>query len=34
MYRGAAAAEFVNDSDNSLKEKIGNCMQGLAANNK
>jgi simple sugar transport system ATP-binding protein len=29
MYRGAAAAEFVNDHDNSLKEKIGNCMQGL-----
>jgi simple sugar transport system ATP-binding protein len=29
MYRGSAAAEFVNDSDNSLKEKIGNCMQGL-----
>jgi len=35
MYRGAAAAEFVNDNDtNSLKEKIGNCMQGLMSNNK
>ncbi|MDR0456998.1 MAG: ATP-binding cassette domain-containing protein [Treponema sp.] len=30
MYRGAAAAEFINDNDNNtLKEKIGNGMQGL-----
>jgi len=30
MYRGAAAFEFVNDASSaSLKEKIGNCMQGL-----
>ncbi|MCL2042899.1 MAG: ATP-binding cassette domain-containing protein [Treponema sp.] len=32
MYRGRAAAEFVNDIETetfSLREKIGNCMQGL-----
>jgi len=30
MYRGAVASEFVNDAPAApLKEKIGNCMQGL-----
>jgi len=30
MYRGGIVAEFVNDAPPaSLKEKIGNCMQGL-----
>jgi simple sugar transport system ATP-binding protein len=30
MYRGRIAAEFANDlSENDLKAKIGNCMQGL-----
>ena len=30
MYRGAVASEFVNGASAvSLKEKIGNCMQGL-----
>jgi len=32
MYRGGVAAEFLNDTPSaSLKEKIGNCMQGLKA---
>ena len=31
MYRGKAAAEFINNNENTifLREKIGNCMQGL-----
>jgi simple sugar transport system ATP-binding protein len=29
MFRGSAIAEFDNFSDNAIKEKIGNCMQGL-----
>jgi simple sugar transport system ATP-binding protein len=29
MYRGAIAGEFANNGDASLKEAIGNCMQGL-----
>jgi simple sugar transport system ATP-binding protein len=29
MFRGSAAAEFDNFVDNAIKEKIGNCMQGL-----
>jgi simple sugar transport system ATP-binding protein len=29
MFRGSAIAEFDNFVDNAIKEKIGNCMQGL-----
>jgi len=29
MFRGSAIAEFENFVDNNIKEKIGNCMQGL-----
>ncbi|MDR1869242.1 MAG: heme ABC transporter ATP-binding protein, partial [Treponema sp.] len=29
MYRGAIAGVFENNGDDSIKEKIGNCMQGL-----
>jgi len=29
MFRGSAIAEFDNFVDNDIKEKIGNCMQGL-----
>jgi len=29
MYRGRIAGEYVNTGDTALKEKIGNCMQGL-----
>jgi simple sugar transport system ATP-binding protein len=29
MFRGSAIAEFDNYGDNTIKEKIGNCMQGL-----
>jgi len=29
MYRGRIAGDFINNSDLSIKEKIGNCMQGL-----
>jgi simple sugar transport system ATP-binding protein len=29
MFRGSAIAEFDNFIDNAIKEKIGNCMQGL-----
>jgi simple sugar transport system ATP-binding protein len=29
MFRGSAVAEFDNFVDNAIKEKIGNCMQGL-----
>jgi simple sugar transport system ATP-binding protein len=34
MFRGCAIAEFDNFVDNAIKEKIGNCMQGLLPNNK
>jgi hypothetical protein len=33
MFRGSAIAEFDNFVDNAIKEKIGNCMQGLLPNN-
>jgi hypothetical protein len=29
MYRGRIAAEFNNNAESGIKEKIGNCMQGL-----
>jgi ABC-type uncharacterized transport system ATPase subunit len=29
MYRGRISGDFINNSDFSIKEKIGNCMQGL-----
>jgi simple sugar transport system ATP-binding protein len=32
MFRGSAIAEFDNFVDNAIKEKIGNCMQGLLPN--
>jgi simple sugar transport system ATP-binding protein len=34
MFRGSAIAEFDNFVDNAIKEKIGDCMQGLLPNNK
>jgi len=33
MFRGGAVAEFENFVDNNIKEKIGNCMQGLLPDN-
>jgi simple sugar transport system ATP-binding protein len=33
MFRGSAIAEFDNYDDNAIKEKIGNCMQGLLSVN-
>jgi simple sugar transport system ATP-binding protein len=34
MFRGSAIAEFNNFADNAIKEKIGNCMQGLLPKSK
>jgi simple sugar transport system ATP-binding protein len=34
MFRGSAIAEFDNFVDNAIKEKIGNCMQGLLPKSK
>jgi len=31
MYRGRIAGEFANNGDASIKEAVGNCMQGLGA---
>jgi simple sugar transport system ATP-binding protein len=33
MFRGSTIAEFDNCVDNAIKEKIGNCMQGLLSVN-
>jgi len=34
MFRGCTIAEFDNFVDNAIKEKIGNCMQGLLPKSK